>query len=67
MEVLQQTVKDDEITKLNAEYDHYVAVAASAVVYVWAPMFSLPVMGAFGKYAEDVRYKRNNTLKEVEV
>lgn len=61
------TTLNDEITKLNAEYDHYVAVSASAVVYVWAPMFSLPVMGAFGKYAEDVRYKRNRILEEVEV
>ena len=58
---------NNQITDLNAEYDHYVAVSATAVVYVWAPMFSLPVMGAFGKYAEDVRYKRNRILEEVEV
>ena len=58
---------NNQITDLNAEYDHYVAVSASAVVYVWAPMFSIPVMGAFGKYAEDVRYKRNRILEEVEV
>lgn len=63
---LQQRLKDlqDRIKQLNADYDHYTTVAATAVTYAWFPAVAIPIMGVYGDKAEKARKLRNSLTEE---
>ncbi|WDE11308.1 alpha-xenorhabdolysin family binary toxin subunit A [Thalassomonas haliotis] len=57
--------------QLNADYDHYVTVAATTASYAWIPFFGLiaagSVAGVYGDKAEKARKERNQVLADIRV
>ncbi|WDE05947.1 alpha-xenorhabdolysin family binary toxin subunit A [Thalassomonas viridans] len=58
------------VKQLNADYDHFVTVAASSASYAWIPFFGLiaagSVAGVYGDKAEKARKERNQVLAEID-
>ncbi|WP_281560793.1 alpha-xenorhabdolysin family binary toxin subunit A [Thalassomonas sp. RHCl1] len=59
------------VRQLNADYDHYVTVAATTASYAWIPFFGLiaagSVAGVYGDKAEKARKERNQVLADISV